>query len=186
MVPCCGLEPEQMAARGSPNPPGPLMRKGTSPRGYNGHLPEEGIAVRPARHVLRVLAAIITGAVGWTAIDARRPPSASTWIINAASAAVVVAILALITAAILGGRDSRSPFERTMLFLCLVLQRPPATYLPPQPPEHPKAARACHQERPRLKPFTHIHPQPAHPAIPEAASEQAIRHGIQPAASHIT
>src|SRR5712691_11905403 len=111
------------------------MREGAPPLGDNDHLPEERDAARPARRMLRVQAAAVTGAVGWTAIDTLKPPSASTWI---TSTTVAVAILALITIASLGSRDSRSPFERTMIFLCLMVRRPPGTYLPARPPEQPE------------------------------------------------
>lgn len=123
------------------------MRKGAPTRVDDSHAPEEDSPVDSARHVRRFLAAILTGAVGWTAIDACKLLSASAWMIGAA---VITAMVALITAAILG-RDSRSPFERIMLFFCLMLQRPPATYLPPRPQENSKAARAHHQvERERI------------------------------------
>jgi hypothetical protein len=50
------------------------MRTGTRSRGGNSHLPEEGNATCPARPELGVLAATITGAIGWTAVEACQSP----------------------------------------------------------------------------------------------------------------
>jgi hypothetical protein len=47
----------------------------------------------------------------------------------AASVTGVAAAVAL--SAILGSRDHRSPFDRLMLILCVILGRLPGTYLPP-------------------------------------------------------
>jgi hypothetical protein len=53
-----------------------------------------------------------------------------------AVAVVIVAGAAVVLgAALLGGRDRRSPFVRFMLLVCVLTGRPPGEYLPPGPGE---------------------------------------------------
>lgn len=52
--------------------------------------------------------------------------------------------------AVLGSRDARPPLDRLMLLACVILKRPPATYLPQQtPPEQPAVPRSGRQASPR-------------------------------------
>jgi hypothetical protein len=55
----------------------------------------------------------------------------------AGAAAVILAgvVVAILISAMLGRRDSRSPFERLMLVLCVITGRRPKDYLPPVPRE---------------------------------------------------
>jgi hypothetical protein len=43
----------------------------------------------------------------------------------------VAAAVAVVLVAMLGGRDSRSPFVRLMLTICVITGRRPGDYLPP-------------------------------------------------------
>jgi hypothetical protein len=46
------------------------------------------------------------------------------------AAGVLGIAAAVVLSAVLSNRDPRSPFERLMLILCVLLSRPPGTYLP--------------------------------------------------------
>lgn len=52
-----------------------------------------------------------------------------------AGATVVVCTVAVLRPVLLDGSDPRSPFVRFMLLVCVLIGRPPADYLPPNPPE---------------------------------------------------
>ncbi len=72
-----------------------------------------------------------TGAAGWSVWYAMGCPLLTVLAVSA----VAVLVLAIVTigVAVLDGRDFRSPFERLMLIACVMLRRPPGTYLPSSP-----------------------------------------------------
>jgi len=51
-----------------------------------------------------------------------------------AAAVFVVCAVAVLRPVLLEGSDPRSPFVRFMLLVCVLIGRPPADYLPPDPP----------------------------------------------------
>jgi len=51
-----------------------------------------------------------------------------------AAAVFVVCAAAVLRPVLLDGSDPRSPFVRFMLLVCVLIGRPPADYLPPDPP----------------------------------------------------
>jgi hypothetical protein len=71
------------------------------------------------------------GAAGWSVAHA----IGRSLLTVLAVSVVAVPVLAIVTigAAVLDGRDLRSPFERLMLIACVMLGRPPGTYLPSSP-----------------------------------------------------
>ena len=136
-------------------PPVDDQSGGLSPGGRG---PGEVIRLgRRSRAGLRTAIASCAGAVGWsTGCAIGRLP---VTFIAASVVAVSASAIAVIGAAVFGGGDPRSPFERLMLIACLMLRRLPGVYIPPapgrtddpRPTGEPRAAPAG-QMVPRVQP----------------------------------
>jgi hypothetical protein len=73
-------------------------------------------------------ASIAGSAAGWVLGG---PALAIAGVLALIAASLIGAVVAAALSALLDRRDSRSPFDRLMLILCVVLGRSPGTYLPP-------------------------------------------------------
>jgi hypothetical protein len=88
---------------------------------------------RAARRAIRsaVVAGCVSiagGSAGWMFGG---PVLAIVGVLALIAAGVMGTAAAVALSALLGRRDPRSPFDRLMLILCVVLGRSPGTYLPP-------------------------------------------------------
>jgi len=73
-------------------------------------------------------ASIAGSAAGWALGG---PALAIAGVLALIAASLIGAAVAAALSALLDRRDPRSPFDRLMLILCVVLGRSPSTYLPP-------------------------------------------------------
>ena len=90
-------------------------------------------------------AGVASGSAGWVFGG---PVLAACGILAVIGAGMLGVVAVVVLSAMLGSRDPRSPFERLMLILCVILGRSPGTYLPPAQ-DGQDAARVCsRRERP--------------------------------------
>ena len=114
-------------------PPGPVAVVPSGEASDNAPEPAGDVAVAAGRRrtTRNAAAAASASLAGGSAGYAFGGPVLAIFVIVTIVAAGVLGIAAaVVLSAVLSNRDPRSPFERLMLILCVLLSRPPGTYLP--------------------------------------------------------
>jgi hypothetical protein len=111
-------------------PPVPVAVVPSGEAADNAPEPAGDVAVAGGRRrtMRNAAAAASASLAGGSAGYAFGGPVLAIFVIVAAGVLGIAA--AVVLSAVLSNRDPRSPFERLMLILCVLLSRPPGTYLP--------------------------------------------------------
>lgn len=81
---------------------------------------------------IRAAATCLASGIGWTTVAAFCPSPPGAWLVAVLTALATIGMAAV---AVFCSHDKRTPFERFMLLACLVLQRPPGSYMLNSPAE---------------------------------------------------